>query len=94
MMTRLERSVAFVLRGGVALSTACFAAGVVLALAGSGSLADRLLQVGIVRLLATPVARVLVSVIEYAQERDWLFTALTLIVLVELMAGALVSLFR
>lgn len=93
-MTRLERSIAFVLRAGVALSSACFTAGVLLSFAGSTAIADRLLQLGIVVLLATPVARVLVSVIEYAQERDWLFTALTLIVLVELMAGALVSLFR
>jgi len=93
-MTRLERSVAFVLRAGVMLSTMCFAAGVLLALAGSGAVADRLLQVGIVVLLATPVARVIVSTVEYAQQRDWTFTALTLIVLIELMAGALVALRR
>lgn len=91
-MTRLERSIALVLRGGVTLSSACFAVGVVLALAGSGPLADRLLQVGIVVLLATPVARVVVSVVEYAQQRDWTFTVLTLIVFVELMAGVLVAL--
>jgi uncharacterized membrane protein len=91
-MTRLERSIAFVLRAGVALSSACFTAGVLLSFAGSAAIADRLLQLGIVVLLATPVARVLVSVIEYAQEHDWTFTALTLIVLVELMAGALAAL--
>jgi uncharacterized membrane protein len=38
------------------------------------------------------VARVLVSIVEYAQQRDWTFTALTLIVLVELTAGALAAL--
>ena len=80
-MTRLERSIAFVLRAGVVLSSVCFAAGILLTFTGTGGLADRLLQFGIVVLLATPVARVLVSVVEYAQQRDWTFTALTLIVL-------------
>ena len=38
------------------------------------------------------MARVVVSVVEYAQQRDWTFTVLTLIVFVELMAGVLVAL--
>ena len=43
-------------------------------------------------LLATPVARVIVSIVQYASERDWMFTALTTIVLIELMASAAVAL--
>jgi len=89
--TRLERTIGVVLRAGVAVSTVCFAAGLVLTFAGVAA-ANRLLQIGIVVLLATPVARVLVSIVEYAQQRDWTFTALTLIVLVELTAGALAAL--
>jgi len=89
--TRLERTIGVVLRAGVVVSTACFAAGLVLTFAGVG-VANLLLQLGIVVLLATPVARVVVSVVEYAQQRDWTFTALTVIVLVELTAGALAAL--
>ena len=38
-MTRLERSIAVVLRGGVILSTACFALGLVVTLAGATAVA-------------------------------------------------------
>ena len=89
--TQLERTIGVVLRAGVVVSTVCFAAGLVLTFAGVG-VANLLLQLGIVVLLATPVARVVVSVVEYAQQRDWMFTALTVIVLVELTAGALAAL--
>jgi uncharacterized membrane protein len=91
-MLRLERTIGVVLRVGVVASSVCFGVGLALALAGRPAAADTLLQVGIVVLLATPVARVVVSVVEYAQERDWTFTVLTLIVLVELAVGALASL--
>jgi uncharacterized membrane protein len=50
------------------------------------------LRIGVLVLLATPVARVLVSIVEYAQQRDWKFTLLTVIVLVELLAGAVAAL--
>ena len=89
--TQLERTIGVVLRAGVVVSTVCFAAGLVLTFAGVG-VANLLLQLGIVVLLATPVARVVVSVVEYAQQSDWTFTALTVIVLVELTAGALAAL--
>jgi uncharacterized membrane protein len=91
-MTRLERTIGIVLRVGVVVSSLCFGAGLLLTFAGLPAPANRLLQIGIVVLLATPVIRVVVSVAEYSQQRDWTFTALTLIVLVELMAGALASL--
>jgi uncharacterized membrane protein len=90
-MTRLERLVGFVLRVGVAVSSACFGVGLALTFVGAGA-ASTVLHGGIVVLLATPAARVLISVAEYAQQRDWTFTILTLIVLVELTAGALASL--
>ena len=91
-MLRLERAIGVVLRVGVVASSICFGAGLALTFAGMRAAADLLLQVGIVVLLGTPVARVAVSVVEYAQERDWTFTVLTLVVLVELAAGALASL--
>jgi uncharacterized membrane protein len=91
-MTRLERTIGAVLRAGVTVSTTCFLLGLVLTFTGIDMLADTLLHLCIVVLLATPVARVLVSTLDYAKQRDWTFVALTLIVLVELMAGAFAAL--
>ena len=89
--SRLERLIGRVLRAGVALSTACLTAGLVLSSAAPG-VAATLLDAGILVLLATPVARVLVSIVEYIHERDWRFVTLTAIVLVELAASAVAAL--
>ena len=92
-MTRLERSIAFVLRAGVIASTSCLVAGLVLSLTVAGStVAHVLLQVGILILLCTPVARVVISTIEYAVAREWTFAALTAIVLLELVASGVAAL--
>ena len=88
----LEQLVGRVLRAGVTASSACLVAGLLLSLAGAAAIANLLLQTGIVVLLATPVARVFVSILEYAQQRDWKFTLLTAIVLVELLASAVAAL--
>ena len=91
--TRLERLVGEVLRIGVWTSSVCLAAGLSLSLTGAqASASSLLLQIGIVVLLFTPVARVIVSIVEYIAERDWTFAALTVIVLVELMASAAAAL--
>src|SRR5262249_6924831 len=85
----LGRMVAIVLRAGVALSTACLSVGLIIGLLVPGSEASRiLLHAGLIALLATPVARVVVSIAQYVRERDWTFAALTTIVLVELLASA------
>jgi len=91
-MTRLERIVGTVLRLGVAASSACLMLGLVLTFVGGAASAGLLLQVGIVILLVTPVARVVVSLVQYAGARDWTFVALTAIVLAELMASAVAAL--
>jgi len=38
-------------------------------------------QLGLLVLIATPVVRVATSVVAFATERDWLYTAITLVVL-------------
>ena len=92
-MSRLERSIGDVLSAGVMASSIGLGAGLVLTLLGGATaLANLLLQGGVIVLLATPVMRVLVSITEYAQQRDWKFTLLTLVVLVELLAGAVAAL--
>ena len=50
-----------------------------------------MLTTAIVILLATPAARVVISVVEYVRERDWLFVALTLIVLLTLAGSVVVA---
>jgi uncharacterized membrane protein len=40
-----------------------------------------LIQFGLLLLIATPVARVMFSVLGFALERDWMYVALTLLVL-------------
>ena len=84
---RLEQILGRLLGVGVAASSVCLAAGLLMTFSGGYETAARaLLSAGIVILLATPVARVAVSSVGYAQRRDWLFVTLTLVVLAELLA--------
>lgn len=48
------------------------------ALAGSG---PGVIQFGLLLLIATPVLRVLLSALAFVRQRDWLYVALTLVVL-------------
>ncbi len=90
---RMERLVGIVLRGGVIASSVCLTVGLLWSLAGGGGpVAALLLNAGIVVLLSTPVARVVVSTVEYVIERDWRFATLTCIVLLELIASAVAAL--
>jgi uncharacterized membrane protein len=90
---RLERAIGAVLRAGVTISSLCLIVGLVWSIAaGSGGVPSLLLQIGIVVLLGTPAARVVVSIAEYLVERDWRFAALTAIVLLELLASAAAAL--
>ena len=85
---RLEQILGRVLGIGVAASSVCLGAGLLMTFAGgSPVIAGVLLTAGIVMLLATPLARVGVSTIGYASRRDWLFVALTLVVFAELLAS-------
>jgi uncharacterized membrane protein len=52
------------------------------ALAGRGR---GIIQLGLLLLIATPVARVVFSIFAFAVQRDWLYVAVTLIVLAVLM---------
>ena len=90
--SRLERVISIVLRTGVVSSSVCLGVGLALSLVGATSLAQVLLNVGVIVLLATPVVRVLVSITEYVSERDWGFVMLTAVVLVELAASAVAAL--
>ena len=49
--------------------------------------ADAIVQTGLLLLIATPVLRVIFSLFGFARARDWLYVALTLIVLSVLAVG-------
>ena len=92
-VARLELVIGRLLRIGTAMSSACFAAGLLLvSFEQAATLARMMLAVGFFVLLATPVARVIASVVEYVRERDWVFVALTVTVLFAL-AGSVVAAF-
>jgi uncharacterized membrane protein len=89
----LERTIGAVLRAGVILSSVCLALGLAGEIAeGATGVAGILLHTGIVILLLTPVARVVVSIVQYTLDRDWTFATLTAIVFVELLASAVAAL--
>jgi uncharacterized membrane protein len=88
---RLEAWIGKVLHIGVVASSVLLATGLALDLAhpGSGGWAMR---IGIVVLIATPAARVVLSFLDFIVERDLVFAALTTCVLVELAAGVVAAL--
>ncbi len=90
--SRLELWLGRTLGAGTALATVLLALGLLLQLAGAhAGLSDRLARTGLIVLMATPVARVVISVAEYAGQRDWPFLALTLTVLGMLMVSFLLG---
>jgi uncharacterized membrane protein len=89
---RLERWLGRILTAGVLASTGLLAIGLALELLGAEhDVATALMNAGLIALMATPVARVVTSVVEYALERDWLFLTLTSAVLVILFGSLVVS---
>src|SRR5919198_4244490 len=91
--SRFEILIGRVLRTGLVTSIACLTIGLPLALAWPTLPAGAaLLNIGILFLIATPAARVVLSTIEYILERDWPFATLTSIVLLELIIGAVAAL--
>jgi uncharacterized membrane protein len=90
--TRLERQLGAVLAAGVALSAGLLAVGLALWMAaGAGG---ALLHVGLIVLMATPVLRVVVSLVEFVRLREWLFVAATVAVLAVLAAAAALALYE
>jgi uncharacterized membrane protein len=91
-LERLEIRLGRILHVGAAGSTALLAVGVALWLLGwRGDASAVFLHAGLIVLMATPVARVVVSCVEYVRERDWLFAATTLAVLAVLLTTVLVA---
>jgi uncharacterized membrane protein len=84
-LARLELHLGYLLVTGVVVAAVCLCVGLALyVMAPDSALAMRLLEAGLYVLMATPILRVVVSVVEYVRMRDWFFTLTTLAVLTEL----------
>jgi uncharacterized membrane protein len=83
----LDRTIEVVLMGGLAVSAALLVAGLALGRAD-------LLRWGILVLMTTPVARVVVVTIGMLRERDWLFAAVSVWILAVLGSSVYVALGR
>jgi uncharacterized membrane protein len=78
----LEPAIGVVLRIGTVVASVALALGFVLSFTPAArALSHAFLVAGIVVLVVTPVARVVVSLIDFILNRDWLFVALNTIVL-------------
>jgi uncharacterized membrane protein len=87
---RLEHVIGRLLNVGVALCTVILAIGLVLWFAGS-PFADPVIRTGLVVLIATPVTRILASLIDAVRRRDSLLVWSTAIVLTIMAATMLYS---
>ncbi len=91
-LDRLERLLGRVLRVGALSSTSVLAVGLGLALLVPSLVAAQAIsRIGLFVLLLTPVARVVASVVEYTNDRDWLFAGLTFIVLAIILGSLLIG---
>jgi uncharacterized membrane protein len=84
-LARLEYHVGRLFFAGVTLSAALLAIGLALFLfAPDAPATSHALNAGLLVLMATPMLRVLLSVVEYARMGDWVFVATTVAVIGEL----------
>jgi hypothetical protein len=92
-ISRLEVRLGHLLHAGILTAATCLAAGLALWMSGAWpAVASGLLAAGLVILMATPMLRVVVSLVAYARMRDWFFVVTTLIVFVVLVVTVSLSL--
>ena len=92
-LERLEQHVGRLFTAGVTISAVALAAGLALYLfAPNATATTRLLNAGLLVLMATPMLRVLLSVVEYVRMGDWFFATTTLAVMAELSVTVLSAL--
>ncbi len=83
-LSRLERHLGRIFTVGLTLTAAALVVGLMLYLFAPETPWRMFLNGGLLILMATPMLRVVVSVVEYVQMRDWFFVILTVAVLAEL----------
>jgi uncharacterized membrane protein len=94
-LERLEVVLGRVLLAGVLSAAACLAVGLILWMAAGDSIvANRVLAAGLIVLMATPILRVVVSLVEYLRMRDWAFAVTTIVVLAVLIVTVVVAMMQ
>jgi uncharacterized membrane protein len=92
-LARLERHLGRLFVVGLTISASALVCGLVLFFTRPDSaLTGVVLNGGLVVLMATPILRVVVSLIEYVRMRDWFFVLTTMVVIVELSVTLLYAL--
>ena len=92
-LARLESHVGRLFAVGVAISAAVLAVGLALFLATPDAPATNyFLNAGLLVLMATPMLRVLLSIVEYVKMGDWFFAGITIVVVAELSVAVLSAL--
>jgi uncharacterized membrane protein len=91
-LARFERNLGRLLTTGVIISASALGAGLVLFLASDSTLSSPLLKAGLFILMAIPAMRVVLSIVEYARMRDWVFVVTTGVVLIQLTITFLLAL--
>jgi uncharacterized membrane protein len=87
------RAMTFVLRLGTIVSTALLAVGMALALVAPEGVAGHvLIAAGLIILMITPVAHLVIALVDEIAAREWGFVAIGLVVLL-LLCGSLVVAF-
>jgi uncharacterized membrane protein len=86
----LEDLLGRVLVTGVAVSGTLLAVGLAGELAGHGG--HPVLRLGLILLMATPILRVVVSLVEYVRMQDWFFVSTTAAVLLVLLTSIVLAL--
>lgn len=82
-LQRLELRLGRLLHAGVIASAICLAAGLIAWVAtGVSGFSDLALTLGLIVLMATPILRVVVSLVAYVRMRDWFFVGTTVMVFV------------
>lgn len=87
----VELALAKLLRIGAAAAAVLIAAGIAVSLMGLSVLSGNLITIGLITLVATPILRVIVAMIVFLRERDWLFAGFCLAVLASLFVGMLLG---
>jgi uncharacterized membrane protein len=91
-LQRLEIGLGRVLVVGVIVSAIVLGAGLVMEFAGAN--AHPVLTGGLIVLMATPILRVAVSLVEYIRMRDWFFAATATAVLLVLLTSVTLAITR
>lgn len=88
---RVEVYLIYLLRAGSTLAALLIAVGLALLTLGSAAVGHGLVTAGLIVLVLTPVARVLVAMLAFLKERDYVFAGICAVVLFAVTLGVLLG---